>query len=164
MPTLRPTPAGSWSTKTKAVTVTLPSGNVATICAGLKMHSILRLGRLPDALTPTVVRYFNLDGSDATAPAQSVEDVRGIYQFMEEICRASFVSPVVVDENPGRDEIALDDLDEADVSFVFRWAMRPVHELERFLAEQEAAVEAVDAQSDDPPSAEPVATPDGVAG
>lgn len=76
----------------------------------------------------------------------SKEDLATMSRFMDMVVRAALVWPVIVDGNPDYDagQISLHDLEQADRTFLFGWAMPDSNAAAgRFRAKQNGAVEPV---------------------
>lgn len=133
--------------------VTLPSGLVAK----LRRPSMLKLiAQAPEGAVPASFR--NMLQARAAGNKNRASDIplAEMDAAMRYVAAAAFVQPVVVPDGDvpdyERDEIALDDIDPADIQFVFTWVSitgagitAPV---ERFPTEPPAGVEPAPAQQD----------------
>lgn len=148
------TPASDWRQGWEGALVRLPSGRVARI-RDVSLDLVVRLGRIPDALTPLVIDLFE-HGQDIELPEiETIEDLRARLDFRDAVVRCAFVEPRIVDQPAAADELPLEAIVPADRWFVFRLLGRPVHDLERFRREQESAVDAVDVATGHPDGGQP---------
>ena len=71
------------------------------------------------------------------------------------ICKAAFLEPRIVDEDPGEDEMTIADVDIDDRSFVFSIAIYGARVLQSFRVGQEEDVEPVRDGEDEPGEGKP---------
>lgn len=139
----------------QGVLVKLPSGNFARIrSVGLDM--LLKLGKIPDALTPLVARKMGLPG-DEPIPLTDPKGLALVLELAEAVCCSAFISPRIVEDPTDDDEIAIDDLALEDKLFVLGVIERPARELESFRFEPPIDVEPVPSESVDDDATERVA-------
>lgn len=146
MTSLNVTPAKQWS---RTVKITLPSGNVAEIRA-LDIGAFIRLGRIPDTLTPIIELLWN--GDNNALRTDTTDEKMRVIEFLNAICMSSFVNPKVIDGEPDyeRGEISLDDLTMEDKQAIMALFNAPAQMLERFREEQKNDVEPVRDLQDNP--------------
>lgn len=174
---LRVTSGADWRAPRRAgIPIELPSGNVALV-RPVEPQRLLAQGELLDILTPLVAKML-FAGADASlesiakvlgdaasagsatgpdselvelqAAAQQVGDLERVCDI---VCKAAFVSPRVVDDPQGDDEIAPDDIELADKVHVLTLALRGAAALRHFRYEPNGHVEPVsDGQGDTQPT------------
>lgn len=111
--------------------VKLPSGNVALL-RPLGFDLVLQQARIPDFLTPMIVKAFKgEDASDAFKLDEFVQ-AQEFFEFLDRLCVLAFVSPRIVPEPAGEDEIALTDLDFIDKQWVMNAMGQPPEWLATF--------------------------------
>lgn len=138
------------------VTLPLPySGDVVTVRA-IGPDAILRLGRLPDALTPVIAELMEgkEDQLKAVLKPQTLEDAQRQLELIDVVCRCAMVEPRIVDDPQKDDEIGIDDLDWRDKQFLLSVLMASTSDLERFRDQQKRDVESVLTEPDNVPEAE----------
>lgn len=133
------TPAKEWR---RTLEVKLPSGYTAEIRA-LDVGAFVRLGRIPDTITPIVEALVK--GSENPLAADTLESIMRMAEFLNAVCMASFVNPKVVDREPDyeRGEISVDDLTWDDKQMIMMFFNQPAQQLAKFRREQKDIVESV---------------------
>lgn len=144
---LTPTLGTEWR-KSATVVLRLPSGRVARIRA-VGPDVILRHGSLPDSLTPIIARI--MDGNSESAQPQTLDDLRGMTDFINIVCRCAMVDPRVVDEPTDDHEIGIDDMDWPDKEFLMGAVGASTRLLENFRDQQAGYVDAVVSSEGHPP-------------
>jgi len=139
--------------------VELPSGNVARL-GPVDLSQFLLDGDIPDLLAPFVARMLFEGVSDEEldaefAPEKALEKAGETMQLINTICRASFIEPCIVDEDPGEDAILIEDVTVDDRNFVFSVATRGVMALKSFRVGQEEDVEPLPDSEGDGSETEP---------
>lgn len=118
------TPASAWRKVNELIT--LPSGKVAELKKPNAISMIIEDGSVPDSLIGIVAGNINGRPQTTAAPEYNRGDISGILNLAETICRAAFVSPVIVEDGKQPDydagEISIEDVDENDRIFVMNWA------------------------------------------
>lgn len=168
----RATPGSEWrSIRELGVPIELPSGMIANL-RPVRPDRLAAQGEVLDILTPLVHKML-FEGADASAdliaeaigetiepkstdPAdmrQAIGNLANIERVCDIVCKAAFVSPVIVDDPRGDDEISLEDLDLPDKVHVFTLALRGAAALNHFRYEPQADVEPVpDSEGDAQPA------------
>ena len=101
------------------VPIRLPSGNVASI-RSVGLDLVIRLGRVPDVLTPVIVDVVKGQGEgDLAGALHTMKDVQAVMEFLNAVVELCFVEPRIVDKPQAEDEISLGDVDWDD-----KWAVR----------------------------------------
>ena len=143
---LRVTSAKEWKRLRKeGVLVELPSGMVAR----LRPVSIIDLwrssGSIPDGLTAIIGDLLVNGTVSAQKSEMTAELITSIAELYTMVCRAAFVEPAIVDSpRDNAEEIALEDLSQADREFTLAWVSTPTTELKPFLTEQGQSLESVE--------------------
>lgn len=152
---LQPTPASEWrKPREEGDAYRLPSGRVAML-APVSIMSLMRLGRIPDLLTPFAASLL-YEEKDIEELGKDPQLAESSAQMAEAICRASFRNPVIVDEpTPGEAEISLDDLDDVDKAFVMQLMIQPMEVLRKFRRQQARSLETVPDDEGDGDEAQP---------
>ncbi len=153
------TPAAEWNRVREGVVLRLPSGRVARV-RPISLELLVRLGRIPDGLVPTIVEIMTGQRGDLPG-VQSLNELRDRLEFLDAMVMAAFVEPRVVDEDPVPDGcVHIDSVDQRDKEFAFVLLNTPLHELERFRDEPQSAVEPVVAAEGHDAPGEPDPEPD----
>ncbi len=144
MPELRITSAKEWrKLRADGVVIQLPSGFVARV-RPVGLMELWKLDKIPDSLTGIVVELLTAQRVDPdTAVKKALESMRAITALYDVVCMSAFLEPRVVMNNPGPDEIAVDDIDLADKEFLLAFVNGPTAALQPFRQEQESGVEPV---------------------
>ncbi len=100
--------------------VTLPSGNVALLRRP-DMMALATEDDAPNVLAGVVVAA--MQGQDMKQLEIKPTGLKDLVALLNKIARAAFVSPKIVDNPQGEDEIALADVSLADKSWILTWAM-----------------------------------------
>jgi hypothetical protein len=145
--TLTPTSGKAWRERVRGgVVLTLPSGLVARV-RSVNPDTIIRLGRIPDSLTPLLLKVMEGSG-DAWTPT-TVEELSANVEFINTVCMTVLVEPRIVETPTQDDEIGMDDLEWADKVFLVGAVGTTTRQLESFRDEPAGAVGAVDAPKRD---------------
>lgn len=128
--------------------VVLPSGNIARV-RNVSFDLFLRIGRIPDSLTPIVVAALNGRGLDLP-PVETMEDAMKNIDFLDGVARSAFVSPRIVDTPQTDDEIALEDVELEDKLALVGLLGLAARELAPFCQKQNQLMADLDRQSNEP--------------
>jgi hypothetical protein len=127
--------------------ITFPSGLTAMV-RPMDISALLRIDReMPDYVTSLLSEFVNGNVIDS----RNVEYWRGFYGLCEELARAMFVSPRIVDEpRDDQDEISPKDIGENDLLWLFTNLVgKPIEQMSSFRQEQSKPVDTVEyAESD----------------
>lgn len=144
MTDLQVTSGRAWRERVReGVVVQLPSGFVARV-RGAQPDVLIRLGRIPDALTPVIADIMEGKEDSGTTLA-TLDDLRNYTDLVDAICASSMVEPRIVDKAAAEDEIDAATLEWADKVFLVSIVGVTTQQLERFRDEQTRDVDAVDA-------------------
>jgi hypothetical protein len=118
---LQVTPASAWEKQTELVE--LPSGKVAELQRPDMIDMVLRDGSIPDSLASLVVESITTGARTEWKP--TTDELPGIANLLDTLCKACFVYPRVVESEPDYDagEIALKDVKSIDRMWLMSWAM-----------------------------------------
>jgi hypothetical protein len=137
------TPASEWrKARQEGVPVELPGGRVVVI-RPVNMSTFLRLGTIPDTLTPLVEKFVvNGGGSDAlnTLTTDEALHLVDIYDAFAMTC---LLYPRMVDDPKADDEIGRDDMSDQEKQFLFSLMGLPSAALANFRPQQTSAVDGV---------------------
>lgn len=117
----------------------LPSGKIARL-RPISPDLLLYRGEVPDLLTGLVTKMV-MGGADAqdldavVNPALSIAEAGDSVRFFNLVCQLAFVSPRIVENPQGDDEIAIEDVDLVDRGFVWRVCTLATDELRFFRVE-----------------------------
>lgn len=112
------------------------SGNVARL-RPVGLVDLWQLGKIPDHLTAIVVELLTAQQlSPERAIEKAAENLKGITDLYVIVCRAAFISPKVVDDPAGDDEIAFHHIIQADREFLLAWCNAPQAALRSFRPKQ----------------------------
>lgn len=138
------TSAVEWKKSRKeGVLLELPSGNTAML-RPVDFTMVMRLGKLPDTLTPIVIELFNGNEYEIN----DVEAFNNFWEIVNAIIPIAFVSPKVVEKPTKEDEIGLDDVSDVDKAYVFTLLGHSARDLHSFRQEQEKRLEHLHAGED----------------
>lgn len=148
---LRVTDAAEWRESQRVgQLVELPSGKVARLTRP-HMLALAKTGQIPDPLSAQVMEMFSGKKSPAeTKDSISPEDMLALINIT---CKIAFVEPKIADD-PGPDELSIDDIDFEDRTFVFWWSQGGAADLASFRKEQERIMEVALGGKQVPPKAE----------
>lgn len=153
MSDLTVTSGAQWRKRTRGgVVLTLPSGNVARV-RSVSPDTVLRLGKIPDALTPIVADLMT-GRIDETKGPSTYEELMGYTEFTNSVIAAALLEPRVVDDPQAEDEIAIDDIEWVDKEFLVALFGRTTQFLESFRQKQIGHVEPMDATAGHPDASE----------
>lgn len=134
----------------EGVEITFPSGHTARL-RPLTLTFLFRLGTLPQFVTGMVMDMLE----NKAAPISTAEDVQKFYAICEAAARAMFISPRIVDEPTGDDEIGPHDLSDADLEYLWAYLVgQPLAEMKSFRPEPKDAVGTVDTAAGNKPDSE----------
>jgi hypothetical protein len=138
---LKPSSGREWRKEAEGVLLELPSGKLARV-RGVSVQLLVRLGRIPDAMTPVIADIMIGKLDDLPVP-QTVEELQAHLELIDEVARASFLEPKIVDKPKADNEITLDDVEDVDRMYLFEYLGRSTRELENFRVVSESDVELV---------------------
>lgn len=123
----------------------LPSGIVVRM-RPVKPAHLLRLGKIPDVLTPLVLKVLygqaqQRDFNDFLSLREQRDEALAVVESVRVVCTAALVEPRIVDDPQADDEIHIDDLDAADQAWIFNLAFLEAKELRSFRRGQAPDVE-----------------------
>ena len=107
--------------------VVLPSGNVV-LMRPVGFDILLRSGRVPDFLTPLVIKAFKGEGE---MEVEELKDILGFFDLMDLCCELAFVSPTVA-------EIGLENIEFNDKAIAFQTLGKAPSWLDQFRPEPES--------------------------
>lgn len=142
-----PTTASEWrSRREQGIEITLPEyGDVVSI-RPMDAGFFIKTGRVPDFLTSTVQDMINLATNSVKVPTElSEEDMERWLTWLDELVKWVFVSPKVVDEPHGEDEIGVNDIGLFDKLHIYRLFGQPAQVLRGFRRLPAKPVVSVDA-------------------
>ncbi len=147
-----------WRTKQReGVVVELPSGMIARV-RGVQPDMVIRMGRLPDGLTPLIAKLMENRRADPDAEdllPKTLEELSQQLEFMRAVCECALLEPRIVVDPQADDEIAYDDLEWADKELLAQMVLVPLTRLEQFRYQPPGDVESVDAPGDDGATRQP---------
>lgn len=137
--TVKPTSGRDWrKARLEGETVTLPSGNIATL-RPVALDLLITSGKLPDLLTPIAAKSLFVEESAATI-ADQAELAKGYAELINLIVPLAMLSPRITPEPVKDDEISLDDLEFSDKVAIFNLATGGATVLKSFREQQERHV------------------------
>lgn len=143
----------------QGVVQTLPSGRVVRMRT-VTPDRLLRLGHIPDILTPFALGLLYGKDPDVEAvqflqPREQAQEAIAMLDSIAVVCRAALVSPRVVDDPQAEDEIAIEDLTIDERGWVFRLALWPAEMLKSFRFQPSGNVETLPDGQEPEPTPEP---------
>ena len=152
--TLQVTRGSTWRDKVAGgVVLRLPSNFVARVRA-IQPDVLLKLGRIPDSLTPLVAAV--LEGKSLENIADdTAKELKNYMEFVNIVCTVALIEPRVVENPVADDEIGIETLEWPDKVFLMGAIGATTHYLESFRDEQERLMDAVDAAKRDSSISQP---------
>lgn len=114
---------------TEGKEVELPGGLVVRM-RPVSTATFLAAGRIPDSLSPVVARLLT-SGNPAAAVA-NIDDIKAMLGMQRAFALTCIISPVVVEGEPGPEEISIEWLSDEDLSFIYNFIGQPAAALARF--------------------------------
>lgn len=143
--------------RAEGVEVELPSGFKPRLRA-LGFRTALMSGMVPDFMTSTVVKAAV--GEQGQLPLPDSEDqMEQKLKFLDDVARAMFVSPRIVEKPADAltdDEITIDDVDDTDKLYLLSLMGTPTALMQQFRREQIQAMADLFARAGQPSVAESV--------
>ena len=123
-------------------------GTVATLKTGrviryrpIDLLDALDAGEIPDLLTVQILRtVWDSTGEDTRVASKQAKDWIGMLNL---IAKLALISPAVVDEPQGDDQILPRDLGRGERKEIYDLATQPIDEVLRFRDQQKSDVDAV---------------------
>lgn len=131
------TPAAEFrAMRERGVLQTLPSGRVVRLRT-VTPDRLLREGKIPDILTPLVLRMVYEDVPNAQldeflATRERVADALAMIESLRVVCVAGLLEPRIVDEPEGKGDISIDDLTLNERGWVFKLVFQSAETLSSF--------------------------------
>ena len=142
--------------------VTLPPTGRVVRMKAVKPAELLALGDIPEPLAELVIAflYGNLSEdqyADFFSPKEKREQALDLIKSLEIVATCALLEPSIADSGyEGPDAIAVDDLEDSELRYIFDLAMMGASHLHEFRLEQEAPVEPVaDGQEPIPTTLDP---------
>lgn len=141
LPEPAPTPAAEFRrVREQGETITLPTTKRVVQMRTVKPAALLRLGKIPDPLSELVMRilYGQMSSEEYKAffaLPERKEQALELSESLRVVCTAALIHPRLVDE-PGDDEIHIDDLEDSEQRYIFDLALLEASELRRFRRRQ----------------------------
>lgn len=147
----KPTPGSEWRrARQEGEVIRLPSGNYARI-RPVALDRLILSGQLPNLLIPYAARML-WEPITTREIAEETEQAKGYAELVNIIVPAALLSPRVVDNPQGEDEIGLDDLDFDDKAMIFQLSTASAEALRSFRRQQERSMAAASGEQDDEPA------------
>lgn len=142
------TSAREWREKRKkGIEFELPEYQDIVLIRPMDAEFFFKLGGIPDFLAPTVRKIIN--GNDYSMPLppedQSQEDLVKWLAWLDELVTYALVSPKVVSDPQGDDQISIDEIGYIDKLRIYKFFGWPAQQLRRFREQQTNPVAVVDA-------------------
>jgi hypothetical protein len=149
METLPVTSGSQWrKNREEGELIQLPYSGYLVRIRTVRPDALLRLGKIPQVLTTLMLDLIYDRGEDdqfekfLTTPEDQQEAIN-MLDSLKIVCTAGLISPKIVDEPVGDDEITIEDMDLGDRSFIFRLVFAPAEALSRFRPGSPADVDVV---------------------
>ena len=133
----RATQASAWKGKKRGEPLDLPSGNTALVRA-VGMQTFMQQGYIPNSLMSTVQEAITKgkapDLSKVEVTPQALQEMA---EMMDRVCVYCIVEPKVLPVPADEDErdeesLYIDEVDLADKTFIFQFAVGGTRDLEKF--------------------------------
>ncbi len=136
-PTPTLTPAAEFRRmRAEGVTITLQSSGRTVRLRSVQLMRMLKAGKIPDPLTAYVASMvYGGDEDDTRSVAEKAIEWQ---DYLDLVASAALLHPRVVEHPQGEDEIAIDDLEHAELIEIHGWARNPLDAVRPF-REQPAA-------------------------
>ena len=140
------TSAREWRARAKRLReggeeITLPSGLTARV-RNVPVGLFALHGNIPDSLSPIIAEMIG-GSPQSVVQHNPMLLLQAQYSLMNQVAKFAFVSPRIVDEPQGDDEIHIDDVDDDDKAALMGLLGLPAQQLATFCAQQSASVESV---------------------
>ena len=133
----------AWKQKIAAgMPLTLPSGLEARV-RNIPLREFMRSGAIPDSLTPVVMELIQGEAKLEKHGMNTLYEAQT--QMQRAVTRMALVSPRIVDDPQGDDELSIDDMEEEDMEVLMGLLGRSARELEPFCQEQNESMAALQA-------------------
>lgn len=150
--------------RVEGVEKVLPDGGLTVRIRAVEMSWFLMRANLEDFLTPLVTNLIDrveLRASqedmkkreDALSPQELIAYEQEGLRLRAEYAKYAMISPRIVDDPQGEDEIALDDLSYINAIVIWNWATQPLEALASFRRGPAQDLDAVGAESGSAPKA-----------
>jgi hypothetical protein len=138
----------------EGVEIKFPTTNNIARIRPLDVDFFIKQGRIHNLLESAV--FENLTGKEITAYTEDeITAFTTTLDFLDEVARACFVSPKIVDEPTADDEISVKDVTLDEKYFLFGLLVRPAQALDSFRPEQTGDVASVAAAKINGAASEP---------
>lgn len=143
------TSAQQWKKANEGIELEVPSGNVC-LARRIDLPTLVTQGVIPNALMPMVNKAINTGEFDAEKELTDldIEKITDMLSLYDHVALACVIQPELSpapaegEERDG-DKLYVDEVDMDDKVFIFQWAVGGSSDLERFRAEQGAAMDAL---------------------
>lgn len=127
--------------------IELPSGNVVKM-RPVAIDALVMAGKIPDVLSSVAAESLWIQTDEDKLRGQT-ETIKRYTELVNLIVPLALLEPRVVDNPTSDDEIALDDIEFMDKTFIFQITLQPAGVLRRFRLQQAGDVDAVHDGQDD---------------
>lgn len=118
----------------EGLVVTLESSGRVVRLRSVQLMRMLTAGKIPDPLTDYVASLVY--GGDEDDERTAVEKAKDWQAYLDLVVTAALMHPRVVDNPQGEDEIAIEDLEYAELVEIHGWARNPLDAVRPFRGEQ----------------------------
>lgn len=123
----------------EGIVVTLQSSRRTVRLRSVQLMRMLKAGKIPDPLTAYVASMVYGDDEDDTR--STLEKAKEWQDYLDLVVSAALLHPRVVDDPQGEDEIAIEDLEYAELIEIHGWARNPLDAVRPFRGEQAQPVD-----------------------
>lgn len=123
----------------EGLVITLESSGRVVRLRSVQLMRMLNTGKIPDPLTPYVASMVY--GGDEEDERSTVEKAKDWQAYLDLVVTAALMHPKVVDNPQGDDEIAIEDLEYAELIEIHGWARNPLDAVRPFRGEQAQPVD-----------------------
>lgn len=142
------TSAGEWREKRKrGIEFELPQWGDTILIRPMDVDFFFKAGGIPDFIAATVRKIINGEKYNMPYPPddQTDEDTRKWLDWLDNLVGYALVSPKVVDDPQGNDQISIDEIGYEDKLHIYQFFGRPAYILRDFRIPQANDVATVDA-------------------
>lgn len=140
------TTASEWrERRKKGIELQLPQYGDVVAIRPMDVQFFVQSGRIPDYLSATVQKLIKGEAARVATPDEEQQKTEEWMTWLNDLMKWAFISPKVVDNPQGEDEIAVDEIEYADKLFIYRQFGQPAELLRSFRKRQVELMASLDA-------------------
>jgi hypothetical protein len=134
----RATSAQEWkAVRREGELIELPSGRMARL-RPVALMELFKLGRIPNSLMKIVAQLTHSESVEPMVGSieKSIQSIEEFSKLLDLLTCSCFVEPRVTEDDPGDDEIHVDDVTFEEKSFVLEYSQTPARAVRNFRLQQ----------------------------